>query len=94
MTTKDRTDALAALLRGKEIAYGTDNPRRVGHIMSVLYPEGITASQMADAALVVRVIDKLARIAGRPPGQKDPGGESPWKDIAGYAVRGWEIDEP
>jgi len=53
-------------------------------ILSVLYPNGIQPEQYTDALAIIRVIDKLFRIANK----KNAFGESPWNDIAGYAILG------
>jgi hypothetical protein len=52
--------------------------------LSVLYPSGIKPEQYTDALAIIRVIDKLFRIANN----KDAFAESPWRDIAGYALLG------
>lgn len=72
---------IAATVAEKNAAYG-DSFARSGEVMAVLYPNGIAPGQMADALAVVRVIDKLFRIAT----DRDALGESPWRDIAGYAL--------
>jgi hypothetical protein len=41
----------------------------------------------------VRCLDKFSRIAQRWEDGKDLGGESPWKDIAGYGLLGWQKDD-
>ena len=74
-------EAIAATVAEKNSAYG-DSFARSGEVMAVLYPSGIAPGQMADALAVVRVVDKLFRIAT----DKDALGESPWRDIAGYAL--------
>lgn len=72
---------LTALTAEKNAAYG-DSFSRSGEIMAILYPNGIAPGQMRDALGVVRVLDKLFRIATR----KEAFGESPWRDIAGYGI--------
>ena len=72
---------LGKLTGEKNAAYG-DSFARSGQIMAILYPNGIGTAQMRDALGVVRVLDKLFRIATR----KDAFGESPWRDIAGYGI--------
>jgi hypothetical protein len=69
------------LVEEKNAAYG-NSFQESGKIMSVLYPNGIEAEQMEDALGVVRILDKLFRVATR----KDAFGESPWDDIAGYGI--------
>ncbi len=73
--------SIGELVEEKNAAYGSSFERS-GEIVSILYPNGISSAQMTDALCVVRVIDKLFRIATR----KDAFGESPWKDIAGYGI--------
>jgi hypothetical protein len=76
--------SVARLVEQKQAQYG-DSFGRGGAILRTLYPAGIRPEALEQALTVVRVIDKLFRIAtaaGRP----DAGGENPWQDIAGYAL--------
>lgn len=79
---------IGKLVDEKNEAYG-DSFNQSGKILEVLYPEGVTPNQYRDMLAVVRVIDKLFRIASK----KDAFGESPWRDIAGYALLGQEEGE-
>ena len=72
------------LVQEKQRAYG-DSFTKAGQIMRVLYPDGIKPEGMDEALTVVRVLDKLNRIATAQ-GEADPMGESPWRDIAGYSL--------
>ena len=72
---------LGALTQQKNNAYG-DSFRRSGLLLKELYPDGVAPEQYQDMLAVVRVIDKLFRIAT----DKDAFGESPWKDVAGYGI--------
>lgn len=72
---------IGALVEEKQKAYG-DSFGKSQEVLRVLYPEGIPPSALADALTVVRVVDKLFRIAT----DRDALGESPWRDIAGYAL--------
>jgi hypothetical protein len=65
----------------KQAAYG-DSFGRSGGVMHILYPNGIAPGQLDDALAVVRIVDKLFRIAT----SRDAFGESPARDIAGYAL--------
>lgn len=67
----------------KQIAYG-DSFGNSGEILRVLYPNGIKPEQYDDMLAVVRIVDKLFRIANK----KDAFGESPYSDIAGYGILG------
>ena len=67
----------------KQAAYG-DSISKTGKTMRILYPCGVTVEKLDDALLVVRVLDKLSRIAN----QKEAFDESPWQDIAGYGLLG------
>lgn len=80
------------LVDSKQIQYG-DSFGRSGEIMRELYQNGVAPWQMDDALAVVRVVDKLFRIAQRGPEGRDLGGESPWRDIAGYGLLGARRDE-
>jgi hypothetical protein len=72
---------IGKLLTTKQAAYG-DSFGKSGAVMAILYPEGIPLEKLDDALTVVRVLDKLFRIAT----DRDALGESPWGDVAGYAV--------
>lgn len=76
---------IASTVAEKNAAYG-DSVTRSADIMRVLYPDGIPVAAYGDALLIVRVLDKLSRIAT----DRDALGESPWRDIAGYALRACE----
>jgi len=76
--------AVGQLVQQKQAAYG-DSFTKAGLIMNILYPIGITPQGLAEALTVVRVLDKLNRIATAQ-GAADPMGETPWRDIAGYAL--------
>ena len=72
------------LVANKQRQYG-DSFTKAGLIMSILYPDGVPTQALAEALTVVRVLDKLNRIATAK-GGPDLGGESPWQDIAGYSL--------
>lgn len=72
---------IASLVIEKQKSYG-DSFGKSGQIMKILYPDGIPLEKVDDALTIVRVIDKLFRIATK----RDAFGESPWKDIMGYAL--------
>ena len=74
---------VGALVSEKQKAYG-DSFGRSGAIMRVLYPNGISVEEFDDALAVIRIIDKLFRIAT----DRDALGESPFQDIAGYGLLG------
>ena len=79
---------IGKLVQEKNEAYG-DSFGRACEIFEILYPEGIKPEQYSDALAVTRVVDKLFRLANK----KDAFGESPWKDICGYAILGIANDE-
>ena len=79
---------IGKLVGEKNLAYG-DSFGQSCRILEVLYPEGIQPAQYRDALAITRVIDKLFRLAN----QKDAFGESPWRDICGYAILGVANDE-
>lgn len=74
-------DEVARIVIAKQAAYG-DSFGKSGTVLSVMYPNGIPVDKLDDALVVVRVLDKLFRIAT----DKDAFGEDPWKDIAGHAL--------
>jgi hypothetical protein len=91
-TKADRLFSIAAeigkLTSEKNIAYG-DSANTSAEALALLWPTGIPPEAYADALLIVRIWDKMKRIAT----MKDALGESPYRDIGGYAVLGAEKDE-
>jgi len=71
------------LCEEKNEAYG-DSFAKAGDVLEALYPNGVQPHQYTDMLGIIRVVDKLFRIATR----KDAFGESPWRDIAGYGILG------
>jgi hypothetical protein len=75
--------AIAKLTEEKQLAYG-NSFEHSGKILAILYPSGVDPEHFVDLLAIARVVDKLFRIATDP----NYGGESPWRDIAGYALLG------
>jgi hypothetical protein len=71
---------IARLVTTKQIQYG-DSFSKAYLVMQVLYPNGISSEQMKDALVVVRIIDKLFRIANGNQGEEDA-----FQDITGYGL--------
>lgn len=71
------------LVDRKNRAYGNSFARS-HEILRVLFPSGIRPEQYPDALAIVRIIDKLFRIAT----DRDALGESPYRDVAGYGLLG------
>ena len=65
-----------------------DSCEIAGSILKELYPIGVDPEQYQDMLLLVRIIDKLVRLAAG-----NQGDESAWRDIAGYALRGEVIEK-
>jgi len=74
---------IGRLVAEKNAAYG-DSFARCGAFLAILYPNGIKPAQYGDALALVRVFDKMMRIANN----AGAFGESPWRDIAGYGLLG------
>ena len=72
---------IGEIVTSKNAAYG-DSFSQSNKVIEVLYPNGISKEQYKDFLTVIRVIDKLFRIAN----DKGYGGESPWNDICGYSI--------
>lgn len=73
------------LVAQKNESYG-NSFSTVGEALRLLYPDGIQPDQYTDALALVRVWDKMMRIAT----DRDAMGESPYRDIAGYGLLGTE----
>ena len=80
----EAAERIALIVTEKREAYG-DSFTKVGEVVSVLYPDGIPPEAYQDALAIVRILDKLVRIATAA-GRADAMNESPWLDILGYAL--------
>lgn len=72
---------IANLVSQKNAAYGSSFSK-CDNFLKLLYPNGVSPSQYKDMLTIVRIFDKLMRIANK----KDAFGESPYGDIMGYAL--------
>jgi len=74
---------IGALVDEKQAAYG-DSFGKSGDVLRILYPKGVPPEKYNDMLAIVRIVDKLFRIAT----DASAFGESPYKDIAGYGILG------
>lgn len=81
-------EEVARLVEQKNAAYGSAFERS-GEILKHLYPDGVRPEQYTDMLAVIRIVDKLFRIAA----QKGAFEESPYRDIIGYGILGVAKDE-
>jgi len=84
----DLAERMGKLVAEKNAAYG-DSVRNSAVIMQALYPNGISPEQIPASLVIVRIIDKLSRIANDP----GWGGEDPALDIMGYGMLLHELIE-
>jgi len=71
------------LVQKKQKAYG-DSFGKSGECLRQMYPKGIKVEDYDNVLTIVRVLDKLFRIATNP----EAFDENPYGDIAGYALLG------
>ena len=83
MPFQELAKVIGKTVADKNKAYG-DAFAQSGKIIKILYPDGIIPKQYDDALAIIRIVDKLFRIAT----DKDAFGESPFRDIAGYGILG------
>lgn len=84
---------LGTLLASKAEGYGP-SWKTTAEVLAAFFPNGIPVNAYEDVLLLIRVLDKLARLANNlSHNQGDPLGESPWKDLAGYGVIGVAKEE-
>lgn len=81
---KSRMKQMRKLISEKNAAYG-DSIGSSEKIFKLYYPNGITPDQYGDVLLMVRILDKLSRIATN----KEAFNEEPWQDLVGYGIRGY-----
>ena len=82
-TFKELGNKLGSLVDKKNEAYGNAFDD-CGEFLRILYPTGMKPEQYADALSMVRIFDKMKRIATNPKAFK----EDPYEDIAGYGLLG------
>lgn len=87
-TIKQIAADLGELVTEKNEAYGNSFVT-TGEVLKILYPNGVGIDGYTDLLLVVRILDKISRIANG----KSTFGESEFKDIAGYGICGILKDE-
>lgn len=73
---------IGALVDRKQQQYG-NSFGKAGEVLKVLYPNGVKPEEYGDMLAVVRVVDKLFRIANGNQGE-----ENAWIDISGYGLLG------
>jgi selenophosphate synthase len=89
MTNKSFTElatSIGKLVEEKNKAYGNAFDR-AGDFLRVLYPEGIKPDQYKDMLCIVRVFDKLMRIATSYEGTEEKKVEA-YSDLSGYGLLG------
>lgn len=82
--TKDYEDVgahIGRLVDSKNRVYG-DSFSKSGGILEILYPNGVKPGEYKTLLAIVRILDKLFRVAT----DEKAFSEDPWKDIAGYAI--------
>lgn len=72
---------IGQLVETKQAAYG-NSFGKAGDVLRALYPTGVPPEKFDDMLTLARMIDKMFRIAT----DRDALGESPYRDIAGYAL--------
>ena len=87
--TPDKISDIAKNVRDivitKNETYG-DSVSKSAKLMHVLYPDGIAPSHYDDAHLIIRVLDKLSRLASADITKRAK--YDAWQDIAGYGIIG------
>lgn len=73
---------IGSLVAMRQVQYG-DSYHKAGQVLAILYPNGVKPEQYQDMLAVVRVVDKLFRVANG-----NQGAENAWGDIAGYGLLG------
>lgn len=72
---------IGQLVDEKNAAYG-DAFHKCGEFLKILHPDGVKPEQYTDMLAIMRIFDKMMRIANK----KNAFGENPWQDIAGYGI--------
>lgn len=72
---------IGELVQSKNEAYG-DSFANSGEIFKFLFPDGIPPEKYTIALALVRILDKIFRLATNP----NYNNENCWQDIAGYCI--------
>ena len=83
MNYSDIGKKVGKLVIDKNAAYG-DSFGKSGECLRQMYPNGIKPEQYDDLLTLVRILDKLFRIASNPTAFS----ENPYQDIVGYGLLG------
>jgi len=78
---RTRANQVARLVAQKNRAYG-NSFAKTSAFLKLCYPNGIETKQYDDMLTIVRIFDKIMRIATA----KEALGENPWQDINGYSL--------
>jgi len=73
---------IGAIVDEKDAAYG-NSIECSAKVFRIWFPNGIRPEQYDDILILVRILDKMTRIANK----KHAFGENPYVDIAGYGMR-------
>ena len=76
-------EKVGKLVQEKQEAYG-DSFGRSGECLRQMFPYGIKVDQYDDVLTIVRILDKLFRLANNPHAFD----ENPYQDIVGYGMLG------
>lgn len=71
---------IGKLVDKKNAEYGSSF-EKVDQIMAILYPNGISVPQLKNASILVRILDKVVRVANG-----NQGDENAFNDLAGYGI--------
>ncbi len=85
---EDLARQVGQLVDQKNKAYGNSFGESAD-FLKILYPNGVKPEQYTDMLCVVRIFDKLKRIAT----SKDAFSENPYRDIVGYGLLGLSLDQ-
>ena len=84
---RDLGTSIGELVSTKNQAYG-DSFAVAGEFLKILWPDGVPVDSYGDMLCIIRIFDKLKRIAT----DKTWNNESPYKDITGYGLLGLAKD--
>jgi hypothetical protein len=81
MTFTDIATEIGVMVDEKNKAYGSSFDK-CADFLRLLYPNGVSPHEYGDMLAIVRIFDKMMRIAT----DRDAFGEDPFKDIVGYGL--------
>jgi len=79
---KEIADKIGSMVEEKNVQYG-DSYANTQKFLDILYPESIPVEKFSDIVCIIRIFDKLKKVAA----QVESDEENPYADLIGITIR-------